>query len=159
MVRNTILTALALCASIAIACGGGPADSSSGTLIVSRADAIVEYDIDSGRMTPLITPDDRNTFVFDATVSPDGNRIAYIVQPPSQIIDGRYDAGSDLWIAARDGTGARLLLEHLQPNALIRFPYWRDDTRVLAIVQELGDAAGPTTIRATGRGVSCARWG
>jgi Tol biopolymer transport system component len=75
--------------------------------------------------------------VLDPAVSPDGTSIAFIQQPPPQVRDGRFDAGSNLWVMNRDGSGARLLLQHAQPNQLIRFPRWETNTSVLAIVQEI----------------------
>ncbi len=130
------LLALLLTAPLALLAGcGGGTSAPSGTLLISRIDGIYERGIDAPEETLLITADEPDAFLLDPAVSPDGSRIAYIVQPPPRVVDGRYDSGSDLWVANRDGSGRRLVYAHAQPNALTRFPAWTDDGHVAVIVQ------------------------
>ncbi len=133
-------------AALTVSCGG---DASSGepaspfarggpgAIVFSRPDGIYDFDIKSRETKPLIVAAEPNSFLLDPAVSPDGSKIAYVVQPPSKLVDGRYDAGSDLWIADRDGNGSRRLYEHEQPNALVRYPQWSGDGHVVAIIQEI----------------------
>jgi dipeptidyl aminopeptidase/acylaminoacyl peptidase len=133
---------------LAAGCGNddGGGTSSPGKLIFTQISGIVEFDIESREMTPLITSDAPNTFLLDPAVSPDGARLAYILQPPPTIEGNTYDAGSDLWVANRDGSGARLAFEHAVPNQLVRFPRWQDNEHILAVVQEIMTAEGVTRV-------------
>jgi Tol biopolymer transport system component len=129
-----------LCGLFVAACGGdseGGGGGGEGVLVFSRPDGIYELKLGSLELQPVLKPQEVNSFVLDPAVSPDGTRIAYIVQPPAVIVDGRYDAGSDLWIADRDGSNARLLYKHEDLNALVRFPQWAGDNQVLAFVQQI----------------------
>jgi Tol biopolymer transport system component len=144
--------------------GGTPA-SGEGSLIISKPEGLVEYNIKSGRETPLITPDTASTFILDPAISPDGARIAYIVQPPPTITNicaaatptpppgtragsgcGVYDAGSDVWVANRDGSDPHVVYAHGQPNQLVRFPQWQDDGTILFVAQEIAVVNGVTTV-------------
>jgi Tol biopolymer transport system component len=148
-VRSQLGRAVVAAASLIAACGGGAGDGgggASGMLVFSRPDGIVEMDLASGEILPVLRPDLQTSFILDPAVSPDGQRIAYIVQPPPRVVDGRYDAGSDLWIANRDGGDARMLYQHEQLNALVRFPQWAGDGHVLAFVQEITPSADPAGI-------------
>jgi Tol biopolymer transport system component len=145
---------LVLAASIALAaCGGGEdkggapgGDSSPGVLIYTRPDGIMEYDVASGDITPLVQSPEANSFVLDPAVSRDGTRLAYINQPPPKVEGTRYDAGSDLWIANRDGSDARLLFAHVTANQLVRYPKWGADGALYAIVQEIETTGGLTSV-------------
>lgn len=125
---------------------GGKPSSGSGSLIISRLTGIVEYNIKSGSEKPLITPDTENTFLLDPAISPDGKHIVYIVQPPPKIDAGKYDAGSDLWAANRDGSDPHVVFKHVQANQLVRFPQWQDDNTILVIMQEVAQQNGVTTV-------------
>lgn len=129
-------------AAVVVACGGSSDETTvrqdgPGTLVLSRPDGIYEIDVATGVEKPIITTEIPNSFLFDPAVSPDGSMIAYIVQPPAVIVDGLYDAGSDLWIADRDGANPRLIHEHQEKNALVRYPQWVGDGHVAAIIQEI----------------------
>ena len=126
--------------------GNGAPEPGEGVLLVSSVSQIVEQDLQSGAETVIATADAANSFLLDAAPSPDGTRIAYIYQPPAEIVDGRFDAGSDLWIMNRDGSQTRLIFEHAVANQLVRFPRWQDDTHVLAIVTELSTVEGVTRV-------------
>ena len=121
------------------------ADGGPGVLLIARPDGIVEFNIEDGAEQTLLEPA-ANEFLLDPAVSPDGARLAYIVQPPPKIEGGVYDAGSDLWLARRDGSEPRLVFEHVDPNQLVRFPQWRDDNRLLAIVIETVRREGQTMV-------------
>lgn len=142
-----IVAIAVLAASCGGASGGDPVSlgtgGGSGTLVFSRPDGIYDFNLESGETKPLIMAEEPNSYILDPAVSPDGARIAYVVQPPSKIIDNRYDAGSDLWIANRDGSGRTRLYEHQQLNALVRYPQWADDGHVVAIIQEFTFAESP----------------
>lgn len=141
---RALLACLFALASAAPGCGGadGPPGSGRGSLIIARGDSIFEYDIASGETAPLIEPQDDGAFLLDPAVSADGTRLAYIVQPPPRVSGDRYDAGSDLWVANRDGTEQQAVLAHSVPNQLIRFPQWGADGALYAIVQEIEDVGG-----------------
>jgi Tol biopolymer transport system component len=124
----------------------GKPSSGSGSLIMADTAGLVEYNIRSGDRKPLITPDTESTFLLDPAISPDGKRLVYIVQPPPKIDAGKYDAGSDIWVANRDGSDPHLVFAHAQPNQLIRFPQWQDDATILVVVQEIEPQNGVTTV-------------
>ena len=127
--------------------GASPAaEPGEGSLILSNLNEIVERDIESGSTKVIISAPETNSFFLDPAPSRDGAQVAYINQPPPTIIDGRFDGGSDLWVVNRDGTGARPLFEHAQPNQLIRFPRWESATSVMAIVQEISTEDGITRV-------------
>ncbi|MHB8683020.1 MAG: TolB family protein [Dehalococcoidia bacterium] len=161
-----LAVAWALVAGIALAaCGGGsssPASSGStpaagssagsssssgpGTLILTRPKGIAQLDLasrDEKMLIPQPTPD---TFLLDPAVSPDGASLAYVVQPPPKVQGTTYDAGSDVWVANRDGSGAHAVFTHVHPNQLVRFPQWLDAGHLLAVVQEPAQKAGTTTV-------------
>lgn len=127
--------------------GGKPVgDAGGGSLIIAKPNGFVEYDIKAGSEKPLITAESANTFLLDPAVSPDGKRIAYVVQPPPKVEGNKYDAGSDLWVANRDGSDQHVVFTHVQPNQLIRFPQWSGNDGILAIVQEIATKDGITSV-------------
>lgn len=105
------------------------------SLINTRPNGLYEFTIAREELTPLIEASEPNSYILDPAISPEATRIAYVVQPPPQVVDGRYDSGSDIWIADRDGLNARLLYKHEQPTQLVRSPRWLDENTVLAIIQ------------------------
>jgi Tol biopolymer transport system component len=144
-----------LIAVLAVACGddasgpnnaGGGGNGGPGALIYTQIDGIVEFDLSRRDLKPIITAEVANTFLLDPAASPDGDRIAYVVQPPPKIDGDTYDAGSDLWVANRDGTEAHVVFEHAEPNQLVRYPEWVDETSILAIVQEIVTEDGITRV-------------
>ncbi|MBI5288568.1 MAG: PD40 domain-containing protein [Chloroflexi bacterium] len=130
--------------------GGSPATepprAGEGALLIANLNTVVEVDVKSGGRKVLLEMAGTNSFVLDPAVSPDGGSIAYIQQPPPKVEEGRFDAGSDLWVMNRDGSGQRLVFAHAQPNQLVRFPRWEDAGHVLAIVQEISTEAGITRV-------------
>lgn len=166
MTRRISLAALHCLAIIALAliaaACGGPGDGASGgdgasvvssergdgKLIYSDPGGLYELDLATGSGRYLITAEP-NTFLLDPDVSPGGDAIAYTVQPPPVVEGGVYDAGSDIWIASRDGSGARPLIEHEQPNQLLRYPRWQDDEHILAVVPQIVTREGVTSVSYT----------
>lgn len=164
---------LVCCALIAVACGSGDGTSGAktslpdsqtkvsgtavatrpaatpggaGSLIITEPDGLSEYDIKSGKSKALITTDNANTFLLYPAVSADYAMLTYVVQPPPKIDGSKYDAGSDLWIANRDGTGQRAVYTHDTPNQLVAFPQWEDAGHILAVVLEIGREGGTTSV-------------
>ena len=139
------VTAFVLGALLLTSCGGGGGSGGSttprststsggpGSLIVTRTAGIGSYDLSSGKGDALIKPPEMGDTVGDPAVSRDGSRIAYIVLSPPE---RNFDAGSDLWVANRDGTNQRLVYKHDAPNQQVRLPRWSDENHVLAVVQE-----------------------
>jgi Tol biopolymer transport system component len=124
---------------------GGQGTGGEGYLIITTPEGLVEHSIKDGVQRPLVQAPS-NGFILDPTVELGSGRIAYVYQPPAQIIDGRYDGGSDLWVADRDGSDPHPVWEHEVPSQLVRFPKWLDDTHILAIVQEPQVRDGISTI-------------
>ena len=146
------------------ASGGTPA-SGEGSLIISKPEGLVEYNIKSGREKPLITPDAASTFILDPAISPDGERIVYIVQPPPTItnicdaatptpppgtargaaVASTTPAPTSGWRIATAATRTSSIT-HAQPNQLVRFPQWQDDDTILFVAQEIAVVNGVTTV-------------
>ncbi len=157
---------MAVAAALAMsACGGGSSPSSdapgtplpgttprptvakgAGKLLIAGPDGIAEFDVGGKSSKPLITPSQPASYVLDPDVSPDGAMIAYVVQPPPKVTGKNYDAGSDVWVANRDGSGQRAVFTHDTPNQLVRFPQWQDAGHLIAIVQEITTAGGTTSV-------------
>jgi Tol biopolymer transport system component len=152
-----MLRALLAAVVVALAaCGSDSPDDTTqapsdgaGVLIYSRPDAIIEFDVESGATRELVKSPSATSFLLDPAVSPDGVQLAYVMQPPAQIVDGRYDAGTDLWVAARDGTNGRMVYQHTQPNALVRYPRWTPDGDIIAIIQEIDEQPTMTHVAYT----------
>lgn len=133
-------------ATLATSSTGPLAQPGTGSLIIASFGTITERQISSGVSTPLYDTGAANSFVLDPAVSRNGTSIAFINMPPARIIDGRFDAGSNLWVMNRDGTNPHLLWEHVDPNQLVRFPRWENATSILAIVQEISTQDGVTRV-------------
>ena len=166
--RRAIVSLVIIAPIIAAACGGGGGTPAKGTpgalpsanaattpaagagsIIFSREDGLAQYDIKAGAAKLLVKPADANTFLLDPAISPDHALIAYVSQPPPKNVGGQYDAGSDLWVANRDGSNPHAVFTHVTPNQLVRFPQWEDQGHILAIVQEIAQANGTTSVTYT----------
>lgn len=128
---------LALLAVLIQACGGGgggPKDR----LILVRNEGIVELSLASGEET-LLVPSPPESFLIEPAVSPDGTRFAYARQLTPIALPGQPpELGTDLYLAAPDGSDARLLQEHTEPNEQFRTPSWLPDGKQLLVsVQRL----------------------
>lgn len=131
-------------AVLLMACGGG-GSSAKGSLLLTRAAGLVEHNLKSGNEKLLIPVPEDGSLILDPALSADATQITYIVQPRPKVKDNTYDDGSDLWIANRDGSGARAVFPHAQRNQFIRNPQWQDGEHILAVVQETNDTTGPAT--------------
>jgi dipeptidyl aminopeptidase/acylaminoacyl peptidase len=157
-VRAVLCVLLVVLGVVAASCGGGPSGGplpSAGagkkaggpTLIIAKPGGIFEYSIEDGVEEPLIPAATDNTFLMDPALSADGSKLAYVVQPPpTAFARGKYDAGSDVWVANRDGSEQRAVFTHAVPNQLVRFPQWEDDGHLLAVVQEITTSDGQTKV-------------
>jgi Tol biopolymer transport system component len=156
--RRIALAAALIFAALLAACGSGVSsgggtpsqgggDSGPGALILTRTNGIAEFDLGSKTETIIIPQPSPDTFLLDPAASDDGKNIAYILQPPPKVEGTTYDAGSDLWVAARDGSGAHAVFTHTAPNQLVRYPQWLDASTLLAVVQEATQAQGTTTVK------------
>ena len=85
--------------------------------------------------------------MLDPAISADGKLLAYVAEPPPKVEGGMYDAGADLWVANRDGTGAHVVFTHTTPNQIVRFPQWEDEGHILAVVQEIEKDNGITSVK------------
>ena len=161
-----LLSLLAAVLAISASCGGGGDGASSGgplpgatpgkkagapaggagALIITKPQGLVEYGIDAKSSKPLITPAQESTFLLDPALSADGKLLAYVLQPPPRIEGKTYDAGSDLWVANRDGSNQHAVFTHSTPNQLVRFPQWEDAGHILAVVQEISLVDGATRV-------------
>ncbi len=164
--RPALVALSIIAAAFAVSCGGGgssgggatpapgdtaaatsaPSQSGAGHLIYTTQEGLDEFDIASAATKPLLRPDNPDTFILDPAVSPDDTQIAYIAQPPPTTTGNTYDAGSDLWVANRDGSNPHAVFLHAQPNQLVRVPQWEDATHILAVVSELSTVNGITSV-------------
>ena len=160
---------MAAVASLVVwACGGGSSSGSSssntplpgaspkptaakgaGQLLIAGPDGIAQFDLGSKSSKPLISASQDGAYLLDPDVSPDGAMIAYILQPPPKIQGKTYDAGSDAWVANRDGSGQHAVFTHDTPNQLVRFPQWEDAGHLIAVVQEITETGGATSVTYT----------
>ncbi len=92
-------------------------------------------------MARLITIEDlyQIKFVSRPRISPDGQRIAYVV---TRIDDKKHAYRSALWVAAADGSGARRFTSE---TASTGSPAWSPDGTYLAFVREGEDPEQPAT--------------
>lgn len=117
-----------------------------GTLLQVSQPGVFEYQIGSATTKQIITPSPEGAYLMDPALSADASTLAYVSQPPPKVQGKQYDAGSDLWLANRDGSNPHAVFTHDTPNQLVRFPKWQDAGHVLAIVQEFTLQNGATSI-------------
>jgi Tol biopolymer transport system component len=131
-VRASIAIAgLLIISVLLLACGGS--DGAGDLFIVVRDGGINDLSLASADETVLIEkPDD--SLLIEPALSPDGATIAYVRQLIPIIIPGEpTELGMDLYMADRDGSNQRLVLEHSQPNEQIRAPVWFPDGESMLI--------------------------
>ena len=136
--RYCSLLALAFAiATVLSACRGGGGQSSPFTdrLILNRPDGIVERDLASGDERLLIPPLE-NTILVEPAVSRDGMQIAYIGLLGAVVVPGQpTDLGSDVYVAAADGSNPRMLLEHAVRGEQLHSPVWLPDGNLVIYSQ------------------------
>jgi Tol biopolymer transport system component len=91
----------------------------------------------------LIPETEQGASLTDPSISPDGMRIAYARVPRLRRVQGALDTSSDLWVANRDGTGARMVYERTGLAQLASEPQWVDDSTLLFILRTFVDPAVP----------------
>jgi Tol biopolymer transport system component len=123
-----------------IACNGnGGAEDARGALVLTTLEGpLSSLDLASGDATTLVEPPSSGGHILYPAVSPDGASIAYVAQP--SLTAGSSDAGMDIWIANRDGSGARIVFAHATQNQQVLYPQWQGNSSILAIIQEQGTA-------------------
>ncbi len=125
--RSGSVLALALAfTAVLSACGGtgGEGSSFADRLILNRPDGIVELDLASGAERLLIPPPE-NTILVEPTVSRDGTQIAYVGLLGAVVVPGQpTDLGSDIYVAAADGSDPRMVLEHAVRGEQLHSPVW-----------------------------------
>jgi Tol biopolymer transport system component len=130
----------------ALACSSS-GDAGPGVLLFGSNDGVVELDLETGTQRVIIARPDATTNLSDPVVSPDGSRVAYVLHPPFRATGGTTDVSSDLWLVNRDGSDARVLVQHVEPNETWDYPQWLDDTHVLVLKRTQSDSTDPSTAR------------
>ncbi|MPZ49573.1 MAG: hypothetical protein GEU75_09800 [Dehalococcoidia bacterium] len=107
--------------------GGGP------RFLVAGANVITERTATEQRI--LLGYDD-GSFLFDAGIGPEGQRIAFIRQLPATTdAGGEVDFGSDVYLADSDGSRPRNVLAHSQAGEFMRNPTWLNNNELLVNVR------------------------
>jgi len=135
-------------ATLIPACGGaGGGTGLTDVLIVGRNEGLAELDLASNDEELLIAVPEQSLLIEPA-ISPDRSTLAYVRQLIPIVVPGeQVELGMDLYLANRDGSDSRILLEHSEPNEQIRSPVWfPDGQRMLINVQGFVDAQIVTTI-------------
>ena len=131
--RRRSTAALAVLALLLAACGAGKTAGApagvGGKLLITRAQALYERDLASGKERALFNAPP-NEFINYPVWSPDGSHFAYILETPFQ---GNLaaDWGSDLWLADANGANQQLLLKHDRPGVEVASPSWTPDGRAI----------------------------
>jgi len=150
--------ALLAYASVALACGSGdgatttppqatppagsPAPSSdglAGLLLLTRANTLVVRDMATGEERTIAEANGQD-YIIDPAWSPDGTRIAYAIQVTLDPVNGD-DYGSDIYIAAADGSDARVVVQHAAPGDFHRAPDFSPDGKTLYFTRSIIDRA------------------
>jgi dipeptidyl aminopeptidase/acylaminoacyl peptidase len=132
-----LLLALALVLVVA-ACGGGskapPATgSTSASLNVTTSPKERLYVLDGdgfsevvGGKHNLILAPPPQSFIYDASISRDGQQLAVAIQlPPTQgETQSQYDFGVDLYVNAAGSTQLNLLVKHQRTGEIVSRPNW-----------------------------------
>lgn len=72
------------------------------------------------------------SYIADPSISPDGKRLAYSLQPPARVgAGGGVDFGADIYVAKRDGKDPQLVLAHTRVGEFLRNPVWLDNNQLL----------------------------
>lgn len=128
------------------ACGGGGSSGLTDVLLVVRSDGIAELSLAGGEHLVLTPPEDSQ--LIEPAVSPDGSTIAYVRQLTPIVVPGQNtELGMDIFLANRDGSNQRLLVEHSEPDEQDRTPVWfPDGQHILFNVQRFDNGQILTSI-------------
>ena len=142
MRRPAILAApvaVALLAGALTACGGGddvverriPAP---GTMVFTQGVDLWIQDEDGAR---LLIAAEQDQQLLHPAISPDGQRVAYVVFQLTQA-DGAT-IGTDLAVAALDGSRQEIVVEHSRAAEFVWMPRWTPDGESLIFTHEAGE--------------------
>jgi hypothetical protein len=108
---------------------------SADDLLISTNGEVRIITIDTGDERVLI--DLNHGTAFDAVPSPDGSMIAFAVLPNGNQSNGNF--GTDIYIANRDGSSIRKVVDHGQVSEFLRYPNWLYDNQTLIFQVEYRD--------------------
>jgi Tol biopolymer transport system component len=98
-------------------------------LIVGYPAGLVEVRLDGTRADVIVASGSGAAVPRSPALSPDGRSLVYV-----EAGSPAGDAGADLWVAGRDGSGRRLVVKHLLTNHSLRSPRWEDNRHVLVVL-------------------------
>jgi len=98
---------------------------------------LVQIDTTTGAQATVTHFNDAS--VLDPSVSRDGSRIAFVRSPDFTV--GQTDFGTDIYVAARDGSNPTPLVKHASQSELLRWPVWLPDKQSM-IFQVQGTSVG-----------------
>jgi Tol biopolymer transport system component len=100
--------------------------------IVARGGKLEDVLLD-GKARDVVGFDD-GSVLMDPALSPDGKRIAFILQEPVKNVPGAsggIDFGADMYVVNRDGSDLKELAHHSVLAEYIRVPSWLDSNHLL----------------------------
>ena len=85
----------------------------------------------SGEKDTVLELED-DVVVVDLTLSPDGQKIAFIAEWPAHADDlGRIDYGSDVYVSDADGSNVQLVVAHDTVGDYFASPAWLDESTLI----------------------------
>jgi Tol biopolymer transport system component len=153
MIRTEILShrlakllGLCLLCAATLACSRGGSGGQDATLskgdtrfLVARGNGVEEITL-GGQEQRIFELQDRS-FVLQPSISPDGTRLAFIVELPARTgANGQLDFGADLYVSDRNGDNLRAVLLHSSVGEYLEAPDWIDPNTVLVGVRGLDRA-------------------
>jgi Tol biopolymer transport system component len=95
-----------------------------------------------GRERVLVSTGE-GAYVNGVAISPDGKRLAFVLQPPASTnAKGEIDFGADLYIANRDGSERKEIVHHSRNGEFIFAPAWLPDGESLIYIVRGRDQIG-----------------